>query len=343
VKGLLRAFAVALAGALSVTAAAQTTIVEPGAAQRCLTRGTLLLGSPEYPEEAYRLKQGAKVLVELVFERADVAPRIEQLKVENAGGFDAAFEGTVRRFIEDYRVPCLKTRDSASLRQEFLFVPHDGRPVSMFAAQDERVSNRRELLSCMKHARPGTGPEYPMTDLRAGRQGNVVLRVAFSDAQSAPTVEVLDDGGGGWLADSASNFARDYRLPCHDGAGAVSAVQFYHFQIEGAARVVLKDVPFLTLLSGLKGIREANVYFDFNTMGCPFDVRFDPKQPVLPNGVGEVGSSNPERRFFLDWLTRQQLDLPKQQLNALLGQQSVVTVPCTVINLGARQGGGGSK
>jgi hypothetical protein len=93
----------------------------------------------------------------------------------------------------------------------------------------------------------------------------------------------------------------------------------------------------------LKGIREANVYFDFNTMGCPFDVRFDPQQPVLPNGVGEVGSSNPERRFFLDWLTRQQLDLPKQQLNALLGQQAVVTVPCTVINLGARQGGGGSK
>jgi hypothetical protein len=142
-------FARGCAAALLLTwnfgAAAQTTIVEPSAAQRCLTRGTLLLGSPEYPEEPYRLKQGAKVLVELSFERADAAPRIERLKVEQGEGSEAAFERSVRRFIDDYRVPCLKDGDTASVRQEFLFVPHDGRPVAMFATQEQAPSSRHEV------------------------------------------------------------------------------------------------------------------------------------------------------------------------------------------------------
>lgn len=336
---------VALAAlAWTTLCAAQTAIVEPSAAQRCLTRGTVLLGSPEYPDEAYRIKEGAKVLVEMTFSRADQAPRVEQLKVEKADRLEAAFERSVRRFIDDYRVPCLKAGETTALRQEFLFVPHDGRPVALFATQDMHASSRKaSLLKCITHLKPGTLPDYPRADLRFERQGNVVLRATFLDAQSPPGIEVLDDGGSEGLAESASTFARSTRLPCHDGAGPLSIVTFYKFRIEGGERVVLKDLPFLTLLSNFKGIRQANVYFDFNTMGCPFDVRFEPWQPVLPNAVGEVGTSDPERRFFLDWLTRQQLDLPKQQLNALLGQQAVVTVPCTVINLGARQGGGGSK
>ena len=222
-------------------------------------------------------------------------------------------------------------------------MPHDGRPVTLFASQDERQSRQHALVGCMKHEEPGTVPNYPMTDMRAERQGVVVLRASFADAQAAPSIEVLDNGGGGWLAKSASEFARGYRLPCHDSAGVASFVQFYIFRIEGGARVVLKDVPFLTLLSGFKGIRQANVYFDFNTMACPFDLRFEPLQPVLPNRVGEIGEPNQERRFVLDWLTRQQLDLPKAQLNALRGQATVVTVPCTVLNLGARTGGAASQ
>jgi hypothetical protein len=339
----VRRLAAALAVAACTAAGAQTTIVEPGAAQRCLTRGTLLLGSPEYPEDAYRDKQGAKVLVELTFSRADAAPRIEQWKVENADRHQAAFERSVHRFIDDYRVPCLKAGETAALRQEFLFVPHDGRPVAMLATRDADESRRQALLRCIRHLKPGTVPSYPMSDLQADRQGNVVLRASFADGQSEPTIEVLDAGGGGWLADSATDFAKSYRLPCHDGAGAVSTLQFYHFRIEGGARVRLNDMPLLTLLGNFKGIRQANVYFDLNTMGCPFDVRFEPLQPVLLNAVGEIGTRHPERRFFLDWLTRQQLDLPRDQLNALLGQHAVISVPCTVINLGARSGGGGSK
>jgi hypothetical protein len=342
VNALVLRCAAALLLAWGVGAAAQTTVVEPSPAQRCLTRGTLLMGSPEYPEEPYRMKQGGKVLVDLSFARADAAPRIEKMTTEQADRFDSAFERSVRRFIEDYRVPCLKEGQTTSLRQEFLFVPNDGRPVAMFATQSE-PPRRRALLDCMTHAKPGTKPRYPTSDLSMNRQGTVVLRAVFSDAQSAPAIEVLDKGDGAWLGDSASEFARDYRLPCHDGAGPVSTLQFYLFRIEGGARVALKDVSFLSLLGLFKGMREANVYFDFNTMGCPFDLRFAPQQPVLPNAVGEIGNSDPERRFFLDWLTRQQLDLSKQQLNALLGQESVVTVPCTVLNLGPRAGGGGSK
>jgi hypothetical protein len=103
------------------------------------------------------------------------------------------------------------------------------------------------------------------------------------------------------------------------------------------------DVSFPTLVAAFRGIRNANVYFDFDSMGCPFEVLFRPMQPHAPNDVGVVGEVNEERRFFLDWLSRQQLDLPAKQVNALLGQEARVSVPCMLLNLGATSGGGGSQ
>ena len=35
----------------------------------------------------------------------------------------------------------------------------------------------------------------------------------------------------------------------------------------------LKDMPLTSFLRYVKGIEQANAYFDFNTMGCPFEVR----------------------------------------------------------------------
>jgi hypothetical protein len=328
---------------LGVTAHAQTTRVAPSAAQRCLTRGELLLGTPVYPDAAYRLRIGAKVEVDMRFGSPDATPDIARLKLEADGRFEKDFESAVRDFVAAYRVPCLPSGESVSLKQEFVFVPHDGRPVAMYSAPDAHAQRKAQSVRCVRHARPGTTPEYPLHLLRSERQGNVVLRLVFADAVSAPRTEVLDDGGARAFAETASEFAAEFRMPCHDGEGPVDLVLFYVFRMEGGPRVTLPDLSLLSLLRGLKGIESANAYFDFNTMGCPFDVRFEPLQPVLPNAVGEIGTHHPERRFFLEWLTRQQIDLPKPQLNALLGQRTVVTVPCTVLHLGANAGGGASK
>lgn len=338
-------------GALLLVAAAvaghrawgQVTQVAPSPAQRCLTRGTVLLGTPEYPPAAYEARQGAQVEVDMAFAGADEAPQVRRIRVKAAERFDGDFERSVRTFVRTYRVPCLSGGETAAMTQEFVFVPHDGRPVSLFATHDPTAARRAKLVQCMRHLNPGTLPQFPTQELRAERQGNVVLRVSFDGAESAPKVETLDDAGSSWLARSAAAFAGNYRLPCHDGDGPVAFTQFYYFRIEGASRVVLRDLSLLTLVRSFKGIERANVYFDFNEMGCPFDIRFGPRQPTLPNDVGEIGGALEQRRFFLDWLSRQQLDLPPKELNALVGQAAVVAIPCTILNLGARTGGGASQ
>jgi hypothetical protein len=338
VASIVGLWLLAVAGATQ----AQTTVVAPSAAQRCLTRGEVLLGTPEYPQRALERKASGRVTVELEFSAPDAAPRV--LKIDSKSGDDAdAFERAVRDFTAAYRVPCLRADERSLLNQEFVFVPHDLRGVTMMASRDEQSVRAERLRRCMRHGKPDDKPAYPLPDLRVERQGTAILRVEFTGPDEAPRVAVLDDGGSRWFGEGARDYALGYRMPCHDRSGSVDVVQLYVYKIEGGSRIVLTDMAFLSLLRSIKGIRSASVYFDFNTMGCPFDVHFQPMQPHAPNTVGEVGPPNPERRFFLDWLSRQQLDLPQRELNAVIGQSALVSVPCTVLNLGQRSGGGGSQ
>ncbi len=324
---------------------AQTTVVAPSAAQRCLTRGDVLLGAPAFPQRALQFKASGRVTVELEFTAADAAPRLLKIESKDVGRSEFAelFEKSVREFIQAYRVPCLRQDEISLLNQEFVFLPQDLRGVTMMALEDEQSAREQRLRGCMLHQRPDDKPSYPAADLRAERQGTAVVRAEFVDAESPPRVTILDDGGSGSFGARARNYALGWRLPCHDGAGSVSVVSLFEYRIDGGSRVVLTDSSLLTLLPAIKGIRSANLYFDFNTMDCPFDVHLQVMQPHAFNRVGEIGTPNPERRFFLDWLSRQQLDLPPRELNAVIGQSARVSVPCTILNLGSQSGGGASK
>lgn len=330
---------------MTATAHAQTTVVAPGPAQRCLTRGGVLLGTPVYPQQAYEEKASGVVTVDLEFSAPDAEPSLRNVEGKSSDGerYAGMFERSVRDFARAYRVPCLQGGETARLRQEFRFLPHDRRNITLMTSSDERQVRAGKLLSCVKHQQPKVVPDYPVADLRAGRQGTAVLRLEFSSQDGAPQTTVLDDGGGRFFGEVAMAHASGYRLPCHDRAGPVDFVQLYVFKIEGDPRVVLRDMPLLTLMSHFKGIRSANVYFDTNRMGCPFDVSFELMQPHALNEVGSVGRPDDERRFFLDWLRRQALDMPAKDANALLGQHALVSVPCVVINLGSREGGGASQ
>jgi hypothetical protein len=336
----------ALACVIAVSGvSAQTTSVLPSAAQRCLTRGELLLGTPTYPQAALEAKASGRVSLELEFTAPDVGPELLRLNVDRVDRREHAdqFERSVREFIKAYRVPCLSTGEKSKLTQEFVFLPHDRRGVTMMASSDQSFGRGERLRGCLRHQDPKAQPLYPSSDLRAERQGTVVVRLEFTAADAAPTVTVLDNGGGARFADVSREHALGYRMPCHDGAGSASLLTLYTFKIEGSSRVTLKDVSLPTLVAAFRGIRNANVYFDFDAMGCPFEVLFRPMQPHAPNDVGVVGEVNEERRFFLDWLSRQQLDLPAKQVNALLGQEARVSVPCMLLNLSATSGGGGSQ
>lgn len=334
VEGLLAV----LFAAIAVDAVAQQQMLTPSEVLGCLTPAEATRGTPVYPETRLARKEGARVAVELEFRAADEAPKVTVTERDVPEDFISAVREHVRR----YRVPCLKPEQTARLSQNFEFVPTDGRKVRWQWPVDAADARRLRLALCIKHPRPGTKPEYPQFALRDNVQGPVILRLLFSAADAPPAIEVANEDAKGALQRAALDFAKDFRMPCHEGE-PVSVTQFYIFRIQDSRRVVLRDMTLLTLLSSVKGIQQANVYFDFRQMACPFELRFSLNQPYALNAVGELGEHHPERRHFIDWLSRQQLDLPERTLSEVIGDKATVTVPCTVLNLGTASGGGASQ
>lgn len=329
--------ALMVASVASGVLAQQQTLTE-SETLACLAPAAGERGAPKYPEASFERRDGGRYAVTLEFTAHDSAPKVN---FDGDSGL-SELKDAVLNFVRAYRVPCLKPGQVVKLNQEFVFVPTDGRRVRWHAPVDDDDRRRERLAKCVKHQSPGSGPGYPATALNNGIEGKVVLKASFAAADMPPKVEVLDNAGSDRLAQAATEFARGWRMPCHEGA-SVSVNQLYDFRITGEPRMVLKDLSLVTLLSGFKDIRQANVYFDFNEMGCPFDLRFALHQPHSLNSVGEVGDTLPARRFFLDWLRRQSIDLPAKQRNAIWGQITTVSVPCTVLKLGTTAGGGASQ
>jgi hypothetical protein len=319
-------------------AAAQTGVVVPSAAERCLTRTAGAPAMPTYPEREFEARAGGAVRVVLRFDRADAPPKVTV--VDTAGGHTLA--EAVLDFAKGYRVPCLESGQTALLRQEFAFRPTDGRRVVASGPQDADAQRQSRLLACIKHADGLRRPIFPIDKVYARTQTVVLLKLKYANATDAPQVTSLDNAADRHLVHATRLFAEGLRMPCHEGDPVEQMVSF-RYGIEGEPRSVLADPSFVAFLRGVKGIREANVYFDFNTMGCPFDVRLWLFQPHAPNIVGEIGSTNPERRFFVDWLRRQQLELDARRLNAVIGQHMDLRVPCAIVSLGNEPGGGAGK
>lgn len=327
-----------LAAATTFGAAAQQQVLTPSETLSCLAPAAAERGAPKYPEENFARKEGGRVSVDLEFRAADREPKVKVTYGDDHTDLTSAVLDHVRK----YRVPCLKPDQVARLKQDFQFVPTDGRKVRWLAPVDLDDARRSRLMSCVKHKSPDTKPEYPWRALRDETQGTVVLRLAFNAPDAPPRIEVADDAQSDALTKAATEFARDFRMPCHEGE-PLNTTHYYMFRIDGGARTVFKDLSLVALLRATKGIQQANVYFDFNQMGCPFDLRFVLNQPYYSNDVGEVGEPHPERRYLLDWLRRQQLDLPARTHNSVLGQTTTVTVPCTVLHLGTTSGGSASQ
>jgi hypothetical protein len=321
-------------GGATAAAAAEVSLA-PSQALQCMTPPESERSTLSYPAEALKRKEGGVVEVELTFDDSARPPDVKALNEP----LTSLAEG-VRQHVRRYRVPCLGAGQKAVIRQDFRFDPTDGRKVLWTTPRDANQTERRGLLACLRASKPR--PSYPLSALRREDQGVVVLGVMFKDAANAPEITVLDDTPESSLINAAKEHALSLRLPCHDGA--VFEVQFqYDFMIDGADRLVLKDLTLPEYLRATKDIAKAQVYFSFNEMKCPFDVRIALNQPIGNNRIGEVGQSVPERVFFLDWLSRQRLILPTKQQNLLIGKSLNVSVPCGVLNLGATSGGGASQ
>ena len=320
----------ALLAFVAPPAAAQTVTLEPSAATRCMTPAADQRGVPEYPFDAWKRNEKGYVLVELSFTTPDKRPAVKVLQSDGGSAFVAA----VREHVTSYRVPCVDgaAATPAELRFEFVFRPDD-RQVYASEAVDAMDGRRAKLLECVTHSSGKKAPEYPHLALRAELQGRVLARLRFFSADQAPQAQVFSRAAAATLANAVEAMAQGYRMPCFEGTEAIDSFWEFVFLIEGSSAFGFKPLTLPTLLGRVRGIQAQTLQLDTTTMACPFEVRFQYRQPYIANGVGEMGSREPARRPLLAWLAAQHLDLPPRSLDAVFGDSTVITVPCTKIDL----------
>jgi Gram-negative bacterial TonB protein C-terminal len=315
-------------------AMAATVTLAPSEALQCMTPSEAERAAIKYPPDALERKEGGVVRAEMVFADPAAPPSIKILNKPLDVLADA-----IKEQLRRYRVPCLEPGQRAVIAQDFRFDPSDGRTVLWSRPRDSGDADRERQRSCLAAF---TQPDYPMAALRREEQGVVALKFTFTDGVNPPHVTVLDDTPHPSLIEAATRSVEKMRLPCHSGRPVSFAVR-YDFKLDGGDRIVVRDMALMTFLRAVKDIRKAQVYFDFNEMKCPFDLRVELRQPTEDNRIGEVGESVSERTFFIDWLSRQRLVLPAKQQNRMIGQQFNLSVPCGTINLTDATGSGASQ
>lgn len=315
--------------AQDVRASEQGITIEPRASVlACLKRPAQDLGPLSYPKDSADRKEAAVVRVKLTFKSADEAPSVDVLY--NSGR--VAFAVVVQDHVKAYRLPCLIAPVApVSATQEFQFVPGDGRKVIWSEPRPDADEVDEAMAACLKTK---GRPQYPDRALRDGVQGTVLARMTFTAPDVAPLTEIVFDGGSVALANAVRTYVRGYRLPCLGTSRApATASQRFTFMLGDDASLVLKDASLKQFLGAVDGLDKQRVRFDLNTMGCPFDVRFTLYQPYLANAVGEVGTSDPNRRELLEWLKTISLKLPPEAKRQVVGDSMTIAVPCAVLDL----------
>jgi len=321
------ALSTALLGCLAASSASAHGIeAEPSAsAARCVVMSKEPLA---YPRQMAERKTGGVLRVKLTFQTPTSAPRAEVF-YDTVGG---VFREAVLERVDGYRLPCLRSGEvPLVMTQEFLFSPDEGRAIVWRPLRDERALASR-VTACITGA--DQPPNYPHSRINPNVNGTVFARYTFNASDAAPAVEILFDGGSTRFADVVRRYAANLRLPCLSAIGIpLTTFQSVRFVMEGARQTLLRDMPLATFVRALDKLEAEHVKFDFATMACPFDVRFVLRQPVLPNEVGEIERSDPNRREFIEWLKTVSLKIPERDRAQVLGDSMTLSVPCGVLDL----------
>jgi hypothetical protein len=299
----------------------------PSAALSCLTTGAST--RPEYPEDSLRRKDGGTVKLELQFSGPDQPPRVTVLNED--WPFEALTNATLRH-VAGFRVPCMAPGGPpVRLRQDYVFVPNDGRKVMSSRPVDLAQPARAASLSCMRHVDGERAPTYSDAARRYAVAGKVYAELRFISPNTEPDVRILAEGRRtGWLTSAVLSYAKGLRLPCLTGEPESFRI-LYIFKIDGGRWTVLNDMTLKSFLSGVQHLPTA--YFDLNIMGCPFDLRITYMQPHGANTVGELDSVRPEREALMGWLSGLRLNLDDYANTSVLGDEFTLHVPCGILDL----------
>ncbi|MFG6447521.1 hypothetical protein ACG0Z6_04600 [Roseateles sp. BYS180W] len=302
-------------------------ITPPSAAQSlsCLQRPAKPLA---YPEQHELDRTPGFMRVKLQFEQPDAPPKVEILA--NTARDD--MQKLVLAHVKSYRLPCLKASDGSVVAvQEFQFSNSvlDSVPV---AEAPQRAP------SCVVLP-PGHPPAIDKAKNRKNDAfEHAVLAITFNGTGTQePELKLIYSTGASTLETAALDWAKSYRMPCRTGTEepVVLRQQFTYVPYKQnmlAFKEEAFDLP--KFLSMTEDIEKAEAHFDFNTMSCPFAVRYSIFGPSLPNVAEAEGVKDSNRTLFLNWLSQRQLAMPSQQAaRKLFGTRLLVKVPCGVLNL----------
>lgn len=169
----------------------------------------------------------------------------------------------------------------------------------------------------------------------------VILRLTFTAPDAAPSVETIFSGGDSRFTEGIVAEAKLLRAGCASVSEPVTSVEmrragvmYTGFERRRASEPRLKGELDLTdAVRLIKDLKSERVRFDLREMNCPFDLRFAPFRPYLPNSVSEIAQSEPARAPFLAWLRSVTLDIPRDMMVTAIGRPSLLHVPCAVLDL----------
>lgn len=320
----LLTFAACAAALGAVPARAAEMVATPSAQLRCLARAPGKEAPLAYPVRSLAAKEGGTVRVDMTFEAPEAAPRVD---IPMAQISHAALVEAVQAYIGGYRMPCVERNAPVRVSQDFVFTPNDGRKVVWTTPVEAGASE--QTPECLTHVERHSQPRWPLQ--MRNRNGKVLLRMEFKAPDEPPMIHVVARDTYDEFPAPAREWAAGLRMPCMKRP--FTAIQVYNFRFEGARQVALRDMPLKTFLGATRDLTQVPVFFDFQTMRCPFEVRMKYFRPFEANKVGELEGSVPERRPFLDWLSGLTLDLKPDVQNLVLGDELTIAVPCGTLDL----------
>jgi hypothetical protein len=327
----VRAKALGLVATLALwagSASAQLTTLAPSATAACLTPPVAERGEPEYPTMLYKSGKAGRVVAAATFEGTDFFPT-PTIKIEAQEGSDE-FVDAVKKHLRSLRVPCLPRDGKATLRFEFVFDPNSPR-VFWADPVDTADSERQALLKCVVGIKDNKPPSYPLEAKRFALQGRVWATARYLAPDQPPEVKLHFRPNAQQLANEVEDWLRQRRMPCLQ-TEPIEAEMIFIFRLGGDV-YGFKPLSLLQYMGKVKDLARQRVQFDTQTMGCPFDLKLQYRQPDAPNKLGQAATSNPARRPLLDWLAASQLDLHGAGLDSVYADTADIHVPCVKIDL----------
>ncbi len=295
----------------------------PAKSLQCLVQPTKKL---RFPAGDPYDRTSRLVRVQLHFEKPDAAPRVELLA--NTAREDMV--ELVQEHVSKYRLPCLAPGDgTVRAVQEFNFTNTEMQPLP--TSQDSPAPKHCVVMP-VEDMSP---PRWPSDTVE-----HVMMEFTFDgDGKAAPSTKIIFSTGMRSLEESVREWVDKYRAPCRKaGDPPFIARQNFTFHPPGKTRFVLKRevislADFLSSTQLPQGETES-IYFDFNTMNCPFLVNYTSRHPHLPNDAVAGSPADPNRLALVKWLSSRSLKFTsKRQANELFNATLQIQIPCGVLDL----------